>query len=66
MKINWNKIIFSLFMMAVWGMIMVVIAFAGENKRESRHDFLINSFSPMSDSDEIVEAYEIERVNQYK
>ena len=57
MKSNWNNIIFSLFMMMIWGLIMVVIAFAGENKRKARHTFLIKCFSPMSDSPEIIDAY---------
>jgi hypothetical protein len=65
MRINWDKIIFVVIMLGVWLMVIFSFLKIATDKKEARQEYLIDSFSPMSDDAEIQEAYDEIRPDFY-
>ena len=59
MRVNWEKLIFCVIMMAVWLVVMFSFLKIAMDKKESRQKYLRESFSRMSDDPEIKEAYKL-------
>lgn len=57
MRVNWEKLIFCVIMMAVWLVVMFSFLKIATDKKENRQKYLRESFSPMSDDPEIKEAF---------
>lgn len=55
---NWPKLIFFVIMVSVWATVMVMFVKLGTDHKEAEQKRLRDSYSPMSDSPEIQEAYD--------